>query len=49
MSRIKDIIVGITSTSATLLYPTATSCETTRDQTTNGFRIKTNSADGIYK
>ncbi|CAC5361131.1 unnamed protein product [Mytilus coruscus] len=48
MSRIKDIIVGITPTSATSLYPTATSCETTRTPTTNGFRVNTSSADGIY-
>ncbi|VDH94579.1 Hypothetical predicted protein [Mytilus galloprovincialis] len=49
MSRIKDIKVGITSTPTTLLYPMATSCETTRSNTTNGFKVNTNSADGIYK
>ncbi|CAG2256443.1 unnamed protein product [Mytilus edulis] len=49
MSRIKDIIVGITSTPATLLYPMSTSCETARSNTTNGFKVNTNSADGIYK
>lgn len=49
MSRIKDIIVGITSTPATDLYPMATSCEITRNQTSNGFRVETISAEGIYK
>lgn len=49
MSRIKDIIVGITSTPVTELHPIATSCETNRTMTANGFRINTNSADGIYK
>lgn len=49
MSRIKDIKVGITSTSTTLLHPTVTSCETTRILTSNGFRVKTTSADEIYQ
>lgn len=49
MSRIKDIIVGITPTPVTDLYPMATSCQTTRTETANGLKVNTNSADGIYK
>lgn len=49
MAGITDIIVGITPTPATNFHPMATSCETTRTWTTNGFRVNTSSADRIYK
>ncbi|XP_076117680.1 uncharacterized protein LOC143085274 [Mytilus galloprovincialis] len=49
MASIKNVVIGITPTSKTAIHPVSMSCEVTRNQTPNGFRIKTRSSDGRYE
>lgn len=49
LATFNNIQVGITLTPRTLRSPLQTSCEKKRENTTNGFRVVTSSADGSYQ
>ncbi|XP_076106740.1 uncharacterized protein LOC143075260 isoform X2 [Mytilus galloprovincialis] len=49
ISSVTNIIVGITEEPKTNSFPLATTCENSRTLTTNGFIVKTSSADDLYQ